>query len=130
MSEIHRRPRQRFNLPKIAYLPLIVVLFAVGLLGLLIPVIPGILFLGLGIVVLVKVFPVVRRLMGDPAYLRRAERRVDAMEDMTWRDRGRLAGWMTLEALGTAAASLGGMMRRVSAMARRRREPLTRYDRD
>ena len=104
-------------------------LFAIGLLGLLIPVIPGILFLGLGIVVLVKVFPAVRRFMGNPAILRRTERRVDAMEDMTWRDRGRMAGWMTLEALGAVAASLGALIRRASSVARRRGEPVARYER-
>ena len=60
MSEMKPRTRKGFKLPKIAYWPLVVVLVAIGLLGLLIPVIPGILFLGLGIVVLVKVFPAVR----------------------------------------------------------------------
>tara|TARA_B100000700_G_scaffold277087_1_gene324208 strand:- start:107 stop:439 length:333 start_codon:yes stop_codon:yes gene_type:complete len=108
-------------------MPLIVGLFAIGLLGILIPVIPGILFLGLGMVILVKVYPAVRRIIGDPDYLRRAERRVDAMEDMTWRDRGRLAGWMTLEAIGQAVASLSSMVRRVRRATRRDREPVERH---
>ena len=127
MAERDLNPRRRFRIPKVLCMPLIVGLFAIGLLGILIPVIPGILFLGLGMVILVKVYPAVRRIIGDPDYLRRAERRVDAMEDMTWRDRGRLAGWMTLEAIGQAVASLSSMVRRVRRATRRDREPVERH---
>tara|TARA_Y100001934_G_C12305127_1_gene752000 strand:- start:1296 stop:1682 length:387 start_codon:yes stop_codon:yes gene_type:complete len=119
-------PRRRFSVPKILYLPLILGLFAIGLLGILIPVIPGILFLGLAVVILAKVYPAFRRAIGNPGYLRRTERRVDAMQDMSWGDRGRLAGWMTLEALGDAAAAFGSGSRRVAATLRRRRRMLDR----
>ena len=70
-------PRRRFSVPKILYLPLVLGLFAIGLLGTLIPVIPGILFLVLAVVILAKVYPAFRRAIGNPGYLRRTERRYE-----------------------------------------------------
>ena len=97
---------------KIIYLALGVVLLLIGLVGLLFPIIPGILFIAVSLFLLGKASTRVRRFAESNEHLRRMNSRMEAMGEVPVFDRIRLGGWMVLESAVSAADSLSSGARR------------------
>ena len=97
---------------KLAYLALGALFVILGLVGLIIPVIPGILFLLAAVYVVSKASSRVRRFAHSDPRIREAHRRFDRFGRLGILDRLRLAGWMTLDAgLRTTEALVTGSVR-------------------
>lgn len=97
---------------KMFYLALGGVLLLLGLVGLVIPIIPGIIFLFLAALVLSKVSRRVRAFTDSHPGMQQIRARMQRAEQVDWVDRIRLAGWMGLEALVQAARSTHLFVRR------------------
>ncbi len=117
--EIYKEGRRQSGATNVILLLFAGLFVFAGVLGLIIPIIPGLLFLALAAVLVIKVFPSVRRMLGNPAFLARTERRVDAMGDLGWSGRARLAGLMVLDALAEVMSAAVGLVRRLAARNRR-----------
>lgn len=91
---------------KIVYVGIALLFLMLGIVGLVLPIIPGLLFLAIAMLLLARVsvrFDVWSR--RDPR-LQTFRQRMSAMSTVKMADRIKLAGWMTLEAFvqGTAYA--------------------------
>ena len=91
---------------KLVYVVLGVALLIIGLIGLLFPVIPGILFIALAVFLISKASTRLRSVADGQPFLRRMNARFDAMGDVSIGDRCRLAGLMCLEAVAVGLKSL------------------------
>lgn len=69
---------------------------AVGLLGLLLPIIPGVLFLFMAVLLFSRISPRVARWRRETPLVARLDRRVRAIGRLGWANRLRLFGWMAL----------------------------------
>lgn len=89
---------------KIIYVALAMVCILIGIVGLILPMMPGLVFLAVAILLLARVsrrFDVWAR--RNPR-LRTFRQRITAMSTVRMTDRFKLAGWMTLDALVKGAA--------------------------
>ena len=86
---------------------------ALGLLGLMLPIIPGILFLALAVIVLSRISRRVDRWRREMPLMVRVQARIDALGRLTWSDRARACFWMALGGVieGTRSiATVGGRL--------------------
>ncbi len=86
----------------------VVALFCVmvGLIGLILPVIPGVVFLIVAVLLLSRVSPRLARWVRQKPEMNRAQNRFDAMGRLNWGERVRLCFWMTMSGIlhGTVIA--------------------------
>jgi len=104
---------------KVIYTVLAVLLLFLGLLGLVMPILPGILFVALAVYLLAKVSRRVERWVhGKPAF-KEAHLRMESMADMSWGDRLQLTVWMAVDGLIRGVSTVyNGCARVVSKVSR------------
>jgi uncharacterized membrane protein YbaN (DUF454 family) len=91
---------------------LIAVCVAVGALGLVLPIIPGLLFLALGAVIAAKHFPWLdRRLRGHRALGKHLDD-ADRFFDLGFSAKLRVAGWLCLKVAIDSLAAMSALMRK------------------
>lgn len=84
---------------KIVYVAVAIVCLLLGILGLIMPVLPGVLFLAIALLLLSRVSHRLRRWSQHHPELRTLRRRMACMSAIRAGDRIKLAGWMGLEML-------------------------------
>lgn len=94
---------------------LVAVCAVLGLVGLILPVIPGLLLLGVAAVVAARHFPWVGTRLRSHRTLGKHFRRADQLDGLTLAQKARLFGWYSLKMIGegltaiaTVVARLGG----------------------
>ncbi len=100
---------------KLAYLTLGLICVLLGIIGLLVPVIPGILFLAVAIYLGCKASRRVSRYVDGNPQFREQRRRIDGFARLGAADRLKLAGWMLLD---TTVHALQGIATGVERLAR------------
>ena len=83
---------------KLAYLALGALFVFLGMVGLIVPIIPGVLFLVAAVYVVSKASTRVKRFADADPRIRKVQRRFDRFGSLGAQDRMRLAGWMILDA--------------------------------
>lgn len=96
---------------KVAYLAVALVLLALGLLGLVLPIIPGVLFLAAAIIVLGKVSKRVRSWSHRHPGFRSMDMRMARLGKVRFVERVKLAGWLALDLLVKGLAGAGRLAR-------------------
>lgn len=91
---------------KVIYTFFAIVLLMLGLLGLMIPVLPGVIFLVAAFLLLAQVSTRVKRWVDAQPFLRSVGYRIKKMGQLQWIDRLRLGGWMMLGSIVNGARSL------------------------
>lgn len=99
---------------KVIYTFFAIVLLMLGLLGLVIPVLPGVIFLVAACLLLAQVSTRVKQWVDAQPFLRSASYRIKKMSQLQWIDRMRLAGWMML---GSAMSGIRSLWVKVSSKA-------------
>lgn len=105
---------------KLGYLALGLLLAVLGVIGLILPILPGVLFLLAAVLVVSKASTRVKRFADSDPRLREARRRFDSFARLGVRDRLRLAGWMSADALVRGAEALATGVASLSRAAWRR----------
>ena len=82
---------------KLGYLALGVLFVMLGVIGLIIPIIPGVLFLMAAVYVVSKASRRVKRFADSDPRIQEVHRRFDGFAGLGALDRTRLAGWMALD---------------------------------
>jgi len=90
---------------KLVYLAISVLMLMVGLAGIILPIIPGLLFLAVALFYLGKVFPSIKSLSDSHPVLGKVNDRIDQMSEVKMWDRVKVAGLMSLEAAASAISA-------------------------
>ncbi len=97
---------------KALYLGIGIVCLTLGILGLLIPVIPGLVFLAIALVLLSRSSRRIHQFAArDPRFLA-LSRRLTRLANVGGLDRLRVGGWMVLDAFVQSAAATAALLRR------------------
>lgn len=86
---------------KVMYVVIAAMLLMLGVLGLIIPVLPGVIFILLAILLLAQVSSRVNRWARKQPLMRKANYQLSAFSQLRWPDRARLAGWMLLDSVNS-----------------------------
>jgi len=78
----------------------------IGLAGIIIPIIPGLLFLAVALFYLGKVFPSIKSLSDSHPVLGKVNDRIDQMAEITMWDRIKVAALMSAEAATSAISAM------------------------
>lgn len=89
MDSVH--PRSRFG--GTVYVVAAVVCIVVGIIGLLVPVIPGVIFLAIAAIFLARVSTRMDRWVKRSPFMSNTQSRMDSMAELNWPDRIRLSLW-------------------------------------
>jgi hypothetical protein len=103
---------------KILIAVLAVACLIVGLIGLVLPVIPGLVFLFAAILLLSRISPGLARWVKRKPEMNRLRVRFDAMGRLGWGERGRLAFWMVLGGVARGTAVAGSLIARTARSVR------------
>lgn len=102
---------------KIAACVLVVVCVALGLVGLILPIVPGLLFLALAALIAARSFPAVRSLLGRNRAVGRHLDRADRFLDLPTYTQLKVGGLVCLRAVLDAAALLGTALTKLLGLA-------------
>ncbi len=91
---------------KLAYLAIALLMLVIGLAGIIIPIIPGLLFLAVALFYLGKVFPSIKSMSDNHPILGKVNDRFDQMASVKIWDRIRVAALMSVEALASTISAL------------------------
>lgn len=91
---------------KLVYLAISVLMLMIGLAGIIIPVIPGLLFLAAALFYLGKVFPSIKSLSDSHPVLGKVNDRIDQMAEIKMWDRIKVAALMSVEAAASAISAV------------------------
>jgi len=91
---------------KLVYLAIAVLMLMIGLAGIIIPIIPGLLFLAAALFYLGKVSPGVKSWSDNHPILGRVNDRIDQMGDVKVWDRIKVAALMSVEAIASTLAAI------------------------
>ena len=91
---------------KLVYLAISVLMLMIGLAGIIIPIIPGLLFLAVALFYLGKVFPSIKSLSDSHPVLGKVNDRIDQMAEITMWDRIKVAALMSAEAATSAISAM------------------------
>lgn len=119
MSDYYPATRHRDSLFKrIGYLIAACVFIVLGIIGLIMPVLPGIIFLLIAAVILARVSRRVDRWVKKHHFTRSTQTRVELISRLSWLDKARISFWYTGAALVNLCAMAGnGVMRLKSAIS-------------
>ena len=105
---------------KILIAVLAVACLIVGLIGLVLPVIPGLVFLFAAILLLSRISPRLARWVKRKPEMNRLRIRFDAMGQLRWTERLRLSFWMVLGGIVRGTAVTGSLISRTARSVRLR----------
>ena len=91
---------------KLVYLAISVLMLIIGLAGIIIPIIPGLLFLAVALFYLGKVFPSIKSLSDSHPVLGKVNDRIDQMSEIKMWDRIKVAALMSAEAATSAISAM------------------------
>jgi|APSaa5957512535_1039671.scaffolds.fasta_scaffold131602_2 uncharacterized protein len=94
----NKTPNRTNNSLKLVYLVIGVVCLMLGVIGLIIPIIPGVLFLMAALYLLSRGSKRIKKYSEGQPHMRRMHRRMEQFGEVDLSDRCRLAAWMTVEA--------------------------------
>lgn len=106
---------------KILFTVLALVCLIVGMIGIVLPVIPGVIFLIVAMLLLSRVSPRVARWVKQKPEMNRMQDRFDSMGRMRWGERLRLSFWMAMSGVVQGAVLIGSIFSRTSRYIRNRR---------
>ena len=102
------------NAQKLVYLVIGVICLMMGVIGLIIPIIPGVLFLMAAVFLLSRGSKRIHEFTKNDPRLSKMHRRMDQFGEVDARSRVRLAGWMVADAAATTVRVVGGGVYRAS----------------
>ena len=91
---------------KLVYLAISVLMLMIGLAGIIIPIIPGLLFLAVALFYLGKVFPSIKSKSDSHPVLGKVNDRIDQMSEIKMWDRIKVAALMSAEAATSAISAM------------------------
>ena len=94
----NKTPNRTNSSLKLVYLVIGVVCLMLGVIGLIIPIIPGVLFLMAALYLLSRGSKRIKNFSESQPHMRRMHRRMEQFGEVDLADRCRLAAWTTLEA--------------------------------
>jgi|TARA_Y100000310_G_scaffold332478_1_gene408143 hypothetical protein len=95
---------------KIMFTVVAMLCVVVGLVGLILPIIPGLLFLIVAVLLLARVSPKLARWVRRRPAMNRAQNRFDAMGQMNWGERIGLCFWMAMSGILQVAVITGSTL--------------------
>ncbi len=105
---------------KLAYLVIGVICLMLGVIGLIIPIIPGILFLMAAIYLLSQGSARIRHFVRANPRFEQMHQRMDRMSEVDFASRMRVTGWMAVDATVSGAQYVGSRISGVCAAVKRR----------
>ena len=119
LARIRQQPNSTDWVATVLAFGILVLCIAVGLLGLLLPVLPGLLFLAFAALIAAKLFPPVEKTLRRnrlfAPYLEQSEN----FTRLSWRGKVRFVGWMTLKVVVDGIRMLfAGITRLVSFLSK------------
>jgi uncharacterized membrane protein YbaN (DUF454 family) len=78
---------------------LLLLCVAIGMVGLILPIIPGFLFLMLGALLAARLFPALERRLGRYTWFRNYLDKTRQFEGLTWRGKAQLTAWLVVRLL-------------------------------
>lgn len=99
---------------KSVYIVLAVCFLLLGLVGLVIPVLPGVIFLFVALIFLGKASVRIRTWLDSQEWVRKLEWSARKARLLSWADRLRLSGWMMLQTLSNGLQTVVNWIRRIS----------------
>jgi uncharacterized membrane protein YbaN (DUF454 family) len=108
------------KLQKLVYLIIGVACLMLGVIGLVIPIIPGVLFLMAALYLLSRGSRRIKKLTEQSPRVLLMRQRIDQFGEINVTDRVKLAGWMTMDAAVKSVQFLGNGMNRAGRLVGRR----------
>ena len=108
------------KLQKLVYLVIGVVCLMLGVIGLVIPIIPGVLFLMVALYLLSRGSRRIKKFTEKSPRVLLMRQRIDQFGEINVADRVRLAGWMTMDAAVKSVQFLGNIMNRAGRLVGQR----------
>ena len=113
-SSCHNPPHWFARLLALVFLLLCV---AVGMVGLILPIIPGLLFLALALIIAASIFPPLERLVRRSPALAPYLDRVHGFHALDWREQLRFVCWLLVKLLVDGLRCLIGLLARLFSFA-------------
>ena len=107
------------NAQKLVYLVIGVICLMLGVVGLIIPIIPGVLFLMAAVYLLSRGSKRIHEFTKNDPRLSKIHRRMDQFGEVDAKSRIQLAGWMVADAAATTVRIVGGGVHRANKMIKK-----------
>lgn len=105
---------------KVIYLVIGGMCLTLGVIGLIIPIIPGVLFLMAAVYLLSRGSRRIKKFTDRDPRILQMQQRMDQFGEVKLADRIRLAGWMTLDAVVKSVQAISGVYSRATKMVSQR----------
>ena len=114
MTDNHHRVQYGQSLfERLAYLIAACIFIILGLIGLVIPVIPGVIFLVVAAMLLAKVSKRMDRWVKQNQFARRTQARVAAVAHLSWSDKVKITLWYTAATIIHSLTAIGRQLNKL-----------------